>query len=133
MGEISGVAYKIGYYGYYCGKLVGKEESDRSAYSPTATDDDDEENYRRRLLRGNITTMDMDMASTYGATSCLPDFNEYIFEVIPSDDTMGECCGFDPDSFVVKFDNSVVMQRVSDSGGRTFFPEQSEPCPSAND
>jgi len=131
-GEINGTAYKVGYYGYYCGKLVGVDE---------------EEGVRRVLQEeDNVGMVEGYMTSTDGVSGCLPDGNEYVFEVKQSDRS-GECCGFAPDSFEVTYGNIVVMQQRETTGtssvslfsnttesieGSTYFAERSEPCPSFN-
>ena len=53
-GEILSVDYKVGYFGYYCGKRTQRaEDSDEPTYSPTLyeqDDDDDNEDIRHREL-----------------------------------------------------------------------------------
>eukprot|EP00581_Thalassiosira_minuscula_P010308 CAMPEP_0183710014 /NCGR_PEP_ID=MMETSP0737-20130205/5903_1 /TAXON_ID=385413 /ORGANISM="Thalassiosira miniscula, Strain CCMP1093" /LENGTH=892 /DNA_ID=CAMNT_0025938237 /DNA_START=120 /DNA_END=2798 /DNA_ORIENTATION=+ len=64
-------------------------------------------------------------------TQCLPVNNEYIFEILPTDDR-DACCGFDPLSSIISYDNVVIKDMASgDTVGpesHMHFGERAIPC-----
>jgi len=168
--------------GYYCGKLMKEDDTGSSTptYSPTVWDDrkrhlegmhdtflrdvededvDHEDGvrhingprlvYREDRLYAGVEEY---VVNNDGAWGCLPDGNEYVFRVKPSN-VAEDCCGFDPDSFIVSYDNAVVMQdELNDANDGTFtkepsmtlpegrvtlkkktnFGQRTEPCPTPN-
>lgn len=75
-------------------------------------------------------------------TKCLPLNNEYVFEVTPLEDPSDSCCGFDPSSSTLSYDNVAARQggvahRNSSLFGVDeelssvlYFGERETPCPS---
>jgi len=89
---------------------------------------------QRRAVRGNSDGMQKYLASGDGMMACLPDTNDYVFELRRGE---GECCGFDPASFVSTYGDLAVMRSAAagtvfdgvGNGVARFSSESSEPCP----
>ena len=56
-------------------------------------------------------------------THCLPINNEYVFEVLPTDDSE-QCCGFDASTSIVSYDGVVIHSSVS----KMYFGESETTC-----
>lgn len=142
MGEIVGIASENA--GYYCGKLVctdqdcDENEADRPMHSPS-----EDRDARQLGLKEDDSVGEQvyrPSSSNDGASGCLSSDKDYFFEFKPSDDT-GACCGFNPHSFAVTYDDILVAQGANifddgrgrsfeRNGGRRYFGQRSGVCPS---
>ena len=78
VGEVYGTTRRVG---YDCGKLVGEDVSDYPTYSLSVEDDK-----VRQILQEDGAGGGKYVTSSNDDTSgCLPDDNDYVFEVKPSD------------------------------------------------
>mmetsp|Transcript_4144 Transcript_4144/g.9394 ORF Transcript_4144/g.9394 Transcript_4144/m.9394 type:complete len:870 (-) Transcript_4144:132-2741(-) len=73
--------------------------------------------------------------SLVNITECLPINNEYVVQFLPAEDSQS-CCGFDPITSVITYDNVVIEYRAQDGGlfGNVSksmnFGERETPCKS---
>ena len=70
-------------------------------------------------------------------TECLPIASEYIIEILPAADDSEPCCGFDPDTSIISYDDEIVTygdpSDTSMSSSNVFFVGDNEaPCSTAN-
>ncbi|KAL7544749.1 hypothetical protein ACHAWF_008108, partial [Thalassiosira exigua] len=68
-------------------------------------------------------------------TQCLPIDNEYVFDLLPVENASEACCGFDPASSTISYDDMVIHEASNgnvfgDSSDRVYFGEREVPCQS---
>jgi len=113
-GEIDSVISKVG---YYCGKLVsgGDDDDNYPTFSP------------RELQQGvyNYQLVEKYTPKLDGVSGCIPNNSNYVLEVTKSN-YIGECCGFIPDSYVLRYDGTIVgndeMTPIPKEGSKHYFP-----------
>eukprot|EP00571_Detonula_confervacea_P017053 CAMPEP_0172309230 /NCGR_PEP_ID=MMETSP1058-20130122/9585_1 /TAXON_ID=83371 /ORGANISM="Detonula confervacea, Strain CCMP 353" /LENGTH=549 /DNA_ID=CAMNT_0013021815 /DNA_START=151 /DNA_END=1797 /DNA_ORIENTATION=+ len=61
-------------------------------------------------------------------TECLPIDNEYVLEILPAKESE-PCCGFDPSTSIMSYDNVLVNYGASDGSlNSMYFGERETPC-----